>query len=289
MRLTHVYRAAMVLMAAFLSGQPAFAAPQHIVSTFLCTDEYVFRLVPRARIAALSFLAADTHPVVSTIRDKVNGIRLTRGSAEEVMSLDPDLVVMYRGTNPRLKAQLMESHIPFVEVAWANSLADIRVVTRDLGASLGASQRAAELIAQMDKELAAASAIASHSPVRTLIYEPNGYANSGGVTDDILRTAGLIDVAPQIGQTRLGTIPVEAVVASPLELLILNAQREGAPSRGDLILHHPALRALPQSTMVAAAVLTPLLCPGPWSVDVATPLARLGREARKLASASSGP
>jgi iron complex transport system substrate-binding protein len=288
MRLTHV-STAMFLMAGFLSAQPAFAAPQRIISTFLCTDEYVFRLVPRARIAALSFLAADTHPVVSTIRDKVNGIRLTRGSAEEVMSLEPDLVVMYRGTNPRLKAQLMESHIPFVEVAWANSLADIRVVTRDLGASLGASQRAAELIAQMDKELAAASAIASHSPVRTLIYEPNGYANSGGVTDDILRTAGLSDVAPQIGQTRLGTIPVEAVVASPPELLILNAQREGAPSRGDLILNHPALRALPQSTMVAAAVLTPLLCPGPWSVDVATPLAKLGREARKLASASPGP
>ncbi len=288
MRPAHVSSVAF-LMAAFLCAQAAYAAPQRIVSTFLCTDEYVFRLVPRERIAALSFLAADTHPIVSTIRDKIKGIPLTRGSAEEVMSLNPDLVVMYRGTNPRLKAQLMESHIPFVEVAWANSLADVRAVTRDLGATLGEPQRAAELIAQMDQELAAASGNASYPPVQTLIYEPNGYANSGGVTDDILRAAGLIDVAPQIGQTRLGTIPVESVVAAPPELLILNAQREGAPSRGDLILHHPALRALPQSTMVAGAELTPLLCPGPWSVDVAAPLAGLGRAARKLARASPGP
>src|ERR1700733_10124851 len=146
MRLTHGFPVA-AFMAAFMCVQPAFAAPQRIVSTFLCTDEYVFRLVPRARVVALSFLAADTHPVVSTIRDKVGGLRLTRGSAEEVMSLDPDLVVMYRGTNPRLKAQLMEAHIPFVEVAWANSLAEVRIVTRDLGASLGAQKRAAELIA----------------------------------------------------------------------------------------------------------------------------------------------
>ncbi|MGD0141812.1 MAG: ABC transporter substrate-binding protein [Rhizomicrobium sp.] len=288
MRLTHGIHAS-ALMAAFLSVQPANAAPQRIVSTFLCTDEYVFRLVPRARIAALSFLAADTHPIVSTIRDQVKGIPLTRGSAEEVMSLNPDLVVMYRGTNPRLKAQLMESHIPFVEVAWANSLADVRAVTRDLGASLGAPQRAAELIAKMDEELADASSIAPRPAVRTLVYEPNGYANSGGLSDDIMHAAGLIDVASQMGQTRLGTIPVEAVVAAPPELLVLNAERDGAPSRGDLILRHPALRALPRSTMVAGAILTPLLCPGPWSVDAAAPLARLGRAARKLASASSGP
>jgi iron complex transport system substrate-binding protein len=276
-------------MAVFLCGQPAIAAPQHIVSTFLCTDEYVFRLVPRERIAALSFLAADTHPVVSTIRDRVNGIRLTHGSAEDVMSLNPDLVVMYRGTNPRLKAQLMEAHIPFVEAAWANSLADVRAVTRDLGAALGVPQRATAMIAQMDEKLAAASSVALRPPVRTLIYEPNGYANSGGVSDDILRAAGLVDMAARMGQTRLGTIPVEAVVASPPELLVLNAQHEGAPSRGDLILRHPALRALPASTLVANVVLTPLLCPGPWSVDVAAPLVRLGRAARKLASASRGP
>lgn len=288
MRLTHAYGVAL-LIATGLWVPASLAAPQRIVSTELCTDEYVFRLVPRAHIAALSFLAADDHPIVSTIHDEVRGIRLTRGSAEEVMSLKPDMVVLYRGQNPRLKAQLMESHTPFVEIADANSLADVRTVTRDLGASLGVPQRAAELIAQMDKELAAASAIAPRLPVRALIYEPNGYANSGGISDDILQAAGLVDVSPRMGHTRLGTIPVEAIVASPPELLLLNAERESAPSRGGLVLHHPALEALPQSTMVTDAELTPLLCPGPWSADVATPLARLARAARKLARASPAP
>ena len=288
MRLTHV-SGVTILMAGLLFAQSGASAPQRVVSTELCTDEYVFRLVPRAHIAALSFLAADSHPIVSTIHDEVKGIALTRGSAEDVLSLKPDMVVLYRGQNPRLKAQLMESGTPFVEIADANSLADVRKVTRDLGAALGAPQRAAELIAQMDASLAAASAIAPHPPVRTLIYEPNGYANSSGVSDEILHAAGLSDIASQMGQTRLGTIPVEAVVASPPQLLILSAAHEGAPSRGDLILNHPALRALPRSTMVAGAELTPLLCAGPWSVDAAAPLARLGRSARVLASASPRP
>jgi iron complex transport system substrate-binding protein len=81
MRLAHGCHVACLLAA--LLGARADAAPQRVVSTFLCTDEYVYRLVPRERIAALSYLSADRHPVVSTIVDKVKGIRLTRGSAEE--------------------------------------------------------------------------------------------------------------------------------------------------------------------------------------------------------------
>jgi len=64
----------------------AAAAPLRVVSTFLCTDEYVFRLVPRGHIAALSFEAGDRNPVVSTISDRVGGIALIRPSAETVLN-----------------------------------------------------------------------------------------------------------------------------------------------------------------------------------------------------------
>src|ERR1700742_872476 len=149
--------------AAFLAGllfctNAANAAPQRVVSTFLCTDEYVFRLVPRGHIAALSFLARDEHPVVATIHDQTKGMPLTRASAEEVLALHPDMVVMYQGTNPRLKAHLIATHIPFVEVPWANSLNDIRDITRKLGDELGARGTADAMIADMDRKLADARA-----------------------------------------------------------------------------------------------------------------------------------
>lgn len=283
MRVLHGWYVA-CLIAALLGVRAANAAPQRVVSTFLCTDEYVYRLLPRERIAALSYLSADRHPVVSTIVDKVKGIPLTRGSAEEVLALHPDLVVMYQDTNARLKAHLIETHTPLLEVKWANSIADIRDVTRTLGRALGEEARADAMIAQMDAKLARAAKDAPHPPVATLIYEPNGYANSGGVSDDILRHIGLRDVARELKQTRQGRVPVETLVADPPQLLILNGEREATPTRADLVLKNPALRALPKSTLVANTSLTPLLCPGPWSADVAQPLVELGRKARSLAS-----
>lgn len=283
MRLAHGCHVA-ILIAALFAGSVADAAPRRVVSTFLCTDEYVFRLLPKDRIAALSYLSADTHPVVSTIADKVKGIALIHGSAEEVLALHPDLVVMYRGTNPRLKAQLVQTKIPFLETMWANSLADIRKVTTTLGKAFGEEARAQALLDKMDAKLAAAAKATPHPPVPTLIYEPNGYATSSGVTDAILHDAGLKDMAAQLHQTRSGTVPVEAVVANPPRLLILNGGGRAPTTRADLVLKNPALRALPESTLIANMSLTPLLCPGPWSAAAALPLAELGRKARAVSS-----
>src|SRR6185295_4265647 len=143
-----VRRVAGLVMAAallFFCSSPSGAAPQRVVSTFLCTDEYVFRLVPRAHIAALSFEAGDRHPVVSTIVDQVGGITQIRPSTETVLNLRPDLVVMYQGTMARLHANLNALGVPVLDVPWANSLADIQTTTKMLGEKLGARRAAADL------------------------------------------------------------------------------------------------------------------------------------------------
>src|ERR1700744_15873 len=99
------------LLAAVVPAAPAYAAPQHVVSVNICTDEYVYRLLPRERIAALSFLAADRHPVISTIVDQVQGITLIHPSAETVIALHPDLVIAYQGVNPNLHALLVRAGV----------------------------------------------------------------------------------------------------------------------------------------------------------------------------------
>jgi len=273
--------AAFVLVAVF----PAHAAPERVVSVFLCTDEYVFRLVPRERIAALSVLAGDTHPVVSTIADKVKGISLIRASAEAVLAKNPDLVVMYKDTNPRLRALIVAAGVKILDVPWDNSLADVRKTTLMLGEELGAPDRAQALLREMDAKLAAARAAAPKPPVSVLIYEPNGYATADGVSDAILRASGLVNAAGRMHATRLGTIPVEALVAAAPQVLILNAAREGGPARADAVLSHPALAALKDRAIIAHTSLTPLLCPGPWSADVAGEFVKMAQEAAQLAKA----
>jgi iron complex transport system substrate-binding protein len=267
------------------AGTPALSAPQHVVSTFLCTDEYVFRLLPRERIAALSFEAGDRNPVVSTIADRVSGIAMIRPSTETVLDLSPDLVVMYAGTKPELHAHLEKIGVPILDVPWANSLADVRKITAMLGERLGARDRAAELIEEMDSKIAAARAGAPRPAVRALIYEPNGYVTGDGVTDEILQLSGLVSAAPGLAQTRLGTLPIETVIASAPELLILSGSVETRNAHANLVQHHPALAALGNRTFTAWAPLTPLLCPGPWSLDAAATFEELGRKARALAPA----
>jgi iron complex transport system substrate-binding protein len=128
----------------------------------------------------------------------------------------------------------------------------------------------------MDAKLARVARVSP--PVKTLIFEANGYTGAGAVTDEMMAQAGLIDIAPSFKPTRLDTVPVEKVLADPPELLILSGDRATTNSRADLVQHHPALAAL--KSTVAWARLTPLLCPGPWSADAAATFAGLGAKAR---------
>jgi iron complex transport system substrate-binding protein len=262
-----------------LACAAAQAAPQRVISADLCADEYVYRFVPRNHIVALSWLAGDKSPVVSTIADQVDGIALMRPSAEDILTRSPDLVVLTAGTNPRLRSQLADARIRVLEIPMAEALSQVRDVTRQLGIAFGASDRATALLRDMDRTLAEARALAASVPVPTLIYEASGYATSGAFADEIMAAAGLSDAAPGMNITRSGTIPIESVIATAPRLLILNRANGRAQSRADLVLQHPALAALDGKTSIASVSLVPLLCPGPWSAQVAPVLARLGQHA----------
>lgn len=279
MRATHGWVA--VLLAALLFfANSAICAPRRIVSTFLCTDEYVFRLVPREHIAALSFEATDRFPVVSTIADAAARAHIAtiRPSSETVLGLKPDLVVMYAGTMPGLRVQLAQAAVAILDVPWAGSLGDARRITAMLGEKLDARERANAMLAEMDRGIARARTRAQHPPVRTLIYEANGYSSAGGMTGEIMTLAGLRDAAPELGPTRLDTLPIEAVIAHAPELLILSGDPRVQNSRADLVQHHPALASV--KSTVAWAALTPLLCPGPWSLDAAATFTGLAARTR---------
>ena len=201
-----------------------------------------------------------------------------RASAEAVLAKHPDLVVMYKGTNPRLRAhhrrgRREDSGRAMGQFArrCAQDHLDARASARRAGS------RARTMLKAMDAKLAAARAAAPEPPVSALIYEPNGYATADAVSDAIMAAAGLTQCGGHAACRRgSGRIPVEAVVAAAPQLLILNASREGGPALADAALRHPALAALKGRSLIVRASLTPLLCPGPWSADAAGEFARNG-------------
>lgn len=262
-----------------LSGVSPAAPPQRVVSTNLCTDEYVFRLVPRNHIAALSYEATDRHPVVSTIADQARGIPTIHPSVETVITLHPDLVVMYAGTENRLRRALLAEHIPVLDVPWDNTLDDIRKTTKMLGGKLGAPREAAAMLARMDRTLADAQAKAPARKVRVLFYQPNGYVMSGFYVDQILSQLGGTDMAAALHPGRSGTVPVEQVLSDAPDLLLLGSNSDSSLAARPL--HHPALKAL-KHTLITTLDTRALLCPGPWVADAAAPLGVQIRQAARL-------
>jgi iron complex transport system substrate-binding protein len=132
----------------------------------------------------------------------------------------------------------------------------------------------------MDRRIAAARASAPNPAVKSLLYESAGYTVFGGITDELMRAGGLVNMAPEMRPTRQSTIPLETIVARAPELLLINTTAPRANSRARQILDHPALTRLDATTARKWVALPELLCPGPWSARAAEAFASSANEAR---------
>lgn len=262
-----------VAIMAALSPIGAKAGPARVVSLNLCTDQLVLALLPRDRIAALSFLAAD--PGLSALSGQVGSIPLVQGMAEEVLPLKPDLVLVGTYTTRPTVALLRARGVKVMEVGLVSDFDGIRAQIRNVAAALDVADRGEELIARMDATLAAAGpAVGDTRRPRVLSLAPGAFtAGSGTLSDAVMRAAGLMNYAADKGLSGYGYLPVETVAADPPDLLIANADEKGHPSLNGQMLSHPALsRAVPAAARptVPGKLWT---CGGPFTADAVALLA----------------
>ncbi|MFV3131756.1 ABC transporter substrate-binding protein [Niveispirillum sp. KHB5.9] len=250
----------------------AKAGPARVVSLNLCTDQLALALLPRERIVALSFLAAD--PGLSALSDRVGDIPLVQGMAEEVLPLVPDLVLAGTFTTRPTIALLRARGVTVLEVGLVSDFDGIRAQIRQVAAALDVAARGEELIAGMDATLAAAAPTGPARPARVLSLAPGAFtAGSGTLSDAVMRAAGLVNYAADKGLQGYGYLPVETVAADPPDLLVANADEQGYPSLNGQMLAHPALdRAVPAQDRPAVPGRL-WTCGGPFTADAATMLA----------------
>src|ERR1041384_1919970 len=112
---------------------PVWAAsppPQRIVSLNLCLDSVLVELVPHEHILALSQYARD--PWRSTIAEVARTLPTTAETAEEIVALEPDLVITSRHSAISTRSALQRIGIRFelfdVPATVAESIAQIRAV-----------------------------------------------------------------------------------------------------------------------------------------------------------------
>jgi len=268
--------AAFILIA--LAAWPAAAKPERIVSTNVCADQLALALADRERVVSVSRLAIE--PQISNHAEAARGIPVNNARAEEIIDLKPDLVLgdVHTGAHANQMAKMLG--VPVHLIGVGVSIEDVRGIIRGVAQAVGESERGARMIAEMDARIARAKALAGPA-VTALVYEPNGVSSGNGtLTHDVLQTAGLRNLAPELMPGSYGTVPLESVIAAAPRLLILDDAYTSTSSRAQNMLRHPAFRSLEGRTATYAMPSRLWICPGPW---VAEAVERLARERARLA------
>ncbi|MGE3474311.1 MAG: ABC transporter substrate-binding protein [Rhodospirillaceae bacterium] len=228
-----------VLTLALCAGA-ARAEPRRIVSMNLCTDQMALLLAGPERIVSISFLGAD--PAESPLAGLAAGIPINHGLAEEAIAVKPDLVLAGRTSTGFAKAMLKRLGYPIIEIESPETIAGIRATMTELGAALGAEARAAELLADMDRRLAAVAEPAGRFG-SAIVFDANGFTvGRPGLADEVMSLTGLVNKAPELGVGAYGQVPLETMLAIKPERIIYLIYRPGVPSLAGAAMEHPALK-----------------------------------------------
>ena len=130
---------------------PAPARALRIVSLDFCADQYVLKFVERDRILAVS---PDAGREFSYMRDAAAGLPTVRPVAEDVIALNPDLVVLSYGGGPRMSLLLERAGIPVFNVRWAQDIDEIQQVIGEAARALGSPEQGLAVAGEMRTRLA---------------------------------------------------------------------------------------------------------------------------------------
>jgi iron complex transport system substrate-binding protein len=225
------------------------ALPQRIVSINLCADQLVLALADRGQIAGLTKNATDTE--MSGEAAKAHGIPLLSNSAEQILAIEPDLIVGMPASRSAALRALPEQSYPLLDLDTANTLDEIYVSIRQTAVAVGHPARGDALIARMQGELAGLS-----KPGKGRVaayYQRRGYmTGTGTLIDELMGRVGLVNLAGKLGKPPLSQLSLEEMVAARPDYLIVESATDKVTDQGSEMLHHPALNDIPRISVPQA-------------------------------------
>lgn len=259
------------------SPAPSAGPPGRIVSLNPCVDTILVRVADRNQIAALSHYSRRAEG--STIAATARGLPFTHGTAEEVILLEPDLVFSGRPSPLAVLGALDRLGVPTALFPVPETVGDSLAQVVEVAERVGHPARGVALARRIEAAIAAAAPPTGARPVSALVFMPGGFVSAPGtLMDEMMRRAGLENVARRYGLTQSMSLPLERLIADPPEVLLSGEARPGAPSWAERVLEHPALDAVSRDLVRAVFPQRLLFCGGPVLMQTAVVLRR-AREA----------
>ncbi|WP_374576151.1 ABC transporter substrate-binding protein [Phenylobacterium sp.] len=261
------------------AAAPAFAAapaPRRVVSLNPCLDVLVVRLADRSQIAALSRYAHD--PASSNVGPAGRDLPIIHDTAEEVVAVRPDLVLMARYSSAATRSALRRLGVRLELFDLPETIEASLAQVAQAAAALGHPGRGERLIAEIRAAIAGSEPGPGEPRLSAVVYQSAGFASARGtLMDEMMARAGLDNAAARYGLKQSGNIPLEALVADPPDLILSGRPKPGAPAWADRVLSHPAFKRLSRRVHVEPFPQRLMYCGGPVLIETAAMLATARR------------
>lgn len=259
-----------------LPASVAARKPARIMSMMLCNDVLLLMLVPKDRIASITYLAHDA--VEALLPGADTGVAVNHGTAEEILLQKPDLILAGTDSAPMARKLAKAVGARVVEVEAANSFADIRRIVRQVGEGVGEPGRAHALLAEMDGKLAWLASRQPARPLRVVAWSGSqAVPGRGTLTNEIIAASGADNIAARLPDSRYGSFGLEALLAAWPDAILQGETRWSGPSLQDAQSLHPLIERYWHGRRIAYPDAA-YACGLPQSADAAIALRNLYRE-----------
>ena len=256
------------LVSALCWAASALAAPpRKVVSVNVCTDQLAMLVADKGQLHSVSYLASD--PNTSVLAGQAKGLTVNHGLAEEVFLMQSDLVLAGTYTTRTTVDLLRRLGIRVEEFAPDSSIADIRSNILRMGEVLERRERAAGLVAELDRGVAElGEGETSQRTVAT--YYANSYTSGAGtLVDEIVKLSGLVNVADNLGLSGTARLPLEMLVLAQPDLVAGGGEDYGAPALAQENFGHPAYQAVAAAGRAVAVPARYTICGTPFTLEAA--------------------
>ena len=219
--------------------QPSMSTPQRVVSLNLCTDELLLSLAKPQQIASVTWLVKD--PTLSWFAAQAQAYPSNHGMAEEIVQMRPDLVLAGTFTTPATLSLLRRLGIPITQLEMPTTVMQVKQQIMEVAALLGRAAYGHEVVLEMERALAELPKVPTTSRrPSAVLYQPNGLtAVAGTLVDDVMRIAGLSNLAAIRKLPNYSRLDMEVLIYAQPQLLIMNNYEQKMPSLAQEMLNHP--------------------------------------------------
>lgn len=235
------------LLLALCAGLPmavgAGALPT-LMSTNICADTLALSLAAPQQILSLSRQSQDAQRF--SLAAQARQFPANEATAEDVLHLQPQVVLASRRWNARHQTALLQRHgVQIVTVPFPTDWEGIFSSTRKMGQALGREAAAQALLDSLSARLAQLRG--TPRPFKVLYLRPNG-GSAGAQThvDAVLTAAGLRNHASALGLQGWGRIDLERIVQNPPDIFITSGLVNDAAYARSGLSRHPQMQKLLQ-------------------------------------------